>query len=504
MAGMSYTFQDSRGVNAGLNGPDPLKGYAPNFLYISQDNGSGVKSIGGGTPNQATQISYFGRLTYTYDNRYSIQANFRADAFDSSKLSKKSRWGYFPSVSAGWTISNEPWMAGVKDALNMDFLKFRASWGVNGNIAVLSGYKYSSTIDYNSTEYQYNPDDREVTHGSVPSGQPNPDLKWETSKQLDLGLDARFFQNRLTIGVDYFDKRTEGLLVNISPILESGIASSTVNAGSVKNSGIELEAGWQDNIGDFSYGINANFSTLKNLVTYLEPTVGRQEGARFSNFWSGPSFEEGHSVWYMRALNFAGVDHETGRPLFYNKDGEKVGTDVISTNDLTDMGSTIPTYNYGITINMAWKGFDMIIFGTGAGGNVLMPCIYRVEHPRINSLKYFYENAWTPSNKDAKMPSVESTWNQVSFWSSSANIFKGDFFKIKQIQLGYTLPQSLTKKVAIDNLRIYTSLDDFFLFSKYPGFDPETNSTGAYNGGGLDKGNYPNAKRLVFGVNVTF
>ncbi len=504
MAGMSYTFSDNRGVNAGLNGPDPLKGYAPNFLYISQDNGSGVKSIGGGTPNQATQISYFGRLTYTYDNRYSIQANFRADAFDSSKLSKKSRWGYFPSVSAGWTVSNEPWMEGVKDALSMNFLKFRASWGVNGNIAVLSGYKYSSTIDYNSKEYQYNPDDREVTHGSVPSGQPNPDLKWETSKQFDLGMDARFFQNRLTIGVDYFDKRTEGLLVNISPILESGIASSTINAGSVKNSGIELEAGWQDNIGDFSYGINANFSTLKNIVTYLEPTVGRQEGARFSNFWSGPSFEEGHSVWYMRALNYAGVDHETGRPLFYNKDGQKVGTDVISTNDLTDMGSTIPTYNYGITINMAWKGFDLIIFGTGAGGNVLMPCIYRVEHPRINSLKYFYENAWTPSNKDAKMPSVESTWNQVSFWSSSANIFKGDFFKIKQIQLGYTLPKSLTKKVAIDNLRIYTSLDDFFLFTKYPGFDPETNSTGAFNGGGLDKGNYPNAKRVVFGVNVSF
>ena len=142
MAGMSYTYSDSRSVGASLEGDDPLKGYAENFRYLTQDNGSGTKSISGGSPSQSSQISYFGRLMYTYDNRYSIQTNFRADAFDSSKLSPKNRWGYFPSVSAGWTVSNERF---IKDNISRDilsFLKLRGSWGINGNIAVLSGYPY--------------------------------------------------------------------------------------------------------------------------------------------------------------------------------------------------------------------------------------------------------------------------------------------------------------------------------------------------------------------------
>ena len=140
MAGMSYTYSDSRSVGASLTGEDPLKGYAENFRYLTQDNGSGTKGISGGSPSQSAQLSYFGRLTYSFDDRYSLQTNFRADAFDSSKLSPKNRWGYFPSVSAGWTVSNESF---IKDNISRDilsFLKFRASWGINGNISVLSGY----------------------------------------------------------------------------------------------------------------------------------------------------------------------------------------------------------------------------------------------------------------------------------------------------------------------------------------------------------------------------
>ena len=496
MAGMSYTYSDSRGVNAGLSGTDPLKGYAENFRYITQDNGSGTKTIGGGTPSQSTQISYFGRLMYTYDNRYSIQTNFRADAFDSSKLSQKNRWGYFPSVSVGWTISNESF---VKDNVSRDalsFLKLRASWGQNGNIAVLSNYPYSTTIDYNSAQYQWDVVDPAISNGSKPSGLANPDLKWETSEQLDLGLDARFLNNRLSFSADWYNKNTKDLLMSVNPVYEVGIASTTINAGSINNRGLEFELGWQDTVGDFHYSINANFSTNKNLVTYMNKSGGeRLTGANFADYKLMTCFEEGYPVWYLRGFEYAGLSAD-GNAQYYDKDGKL--TESITDDDLKYLGSGIPTFNYGITLRADWKNFDLTIFGTGAGGNVIMPGVYRTQHPLINSLTYFYEQA------GKTIPDVEKIRTNVQFWSSSANLFKGDYFKIKQIQLGYTLPQNIAKKVMLSNLRIYLSLDDYFVFTQYPGFDPEVASTGAYNGIGIDKGSYPNSKKLLLGVNISF
>ncbi len=494
MAGMSYTYNDSRGVGASLTGEDPLKGYAENFRYLTQDNGSGTKGISGGSPSQSAQISYFGRLTYSYDNRYSLQTNFRADAFDSSKLSPKNRWGYFPSVSAGWTVSNERF---IKDNISRDilsFLKFRGSWGINGNIAVLSGYPYSTSISYNSKNYQFG-EDEALTLGSQPDGLSNPDLTWETSVQTDFGMDLRLFNNRLTLGVDWYNKDTEGLLVNISPVAEVGISSTTVNAGSVNNTGWEFELGWQDNIGDFHYSINGNLSTLKNKVTYLEPSVGHQKGTSFGNMKFSTWFEEGYPVWYFRGYQYAGIG-EDGKANYYAADGSITQSPVDA--DMGYMGSALPPLNFGLTIHMDWKGFDFTLFGSGAAGHQLMPCVYRVDHMNINSLVYFYEES------GKSIPKIENMWNSKEFWSSSAVVFKGDYFKIKQIQLGYTLPKKLTKKAMIDNLRVYASMDDWFVFTKYPGFDPETASTGSTSGMGLDKGSYPNAKKLMFGVNISF
>ena len=495
MAGMSFTYNDSRGVNAGLEGEDPLKGYAENFRYLTQDNGSGTKSIGGGTPSQSSQISYFGRLTYSYDNRYSIQTNFRADAFDSSKLSAKNRWGYFPSVSAGWTVSNERF---IKDNISRDilsFLKFRGSWGINGNISVLSGYPYSTSISYNSKSYQFGTDET-LTLGSQPDGLSNPNLTWETSVQLDLGMDLRLFNNRLTLGVDWYNKNTEGLLVNVSPVAEVGVSSTTVNAGSVNNTGWEFELGWQDTIGDFHYSINGNLSTLKNKVTYLEPSVGHQKGSSFGNMKFSTWFEEGYPVWFFRGYQYAGINPENGKADYYAADGSLTQSPVDA--DMGYMGCALPPVTFGLTIHLDWKGLDFTLFGTGAAGHQLMPCVYRVDHMNINALTYFY-------NESGKsIPKIENMWNSKEFWSSSAVVFNGDFFKIKQIQLGYSLPKQWLKKIFISDLRIYASMDDWFVFTKYPGFDPETASTGSSTGMGLDKGSYPNAKKLMFGVNLTF
>ena len=499
MAGMSYTYSDSRGVGASLTGEDPLKGYAENFRYISQDNGSGTKGISGGSPSQSAQISYFGRLTYSYDNRYSLQTNFRADAFDSSKLSTKNRWGYFPSVSAGWTVSNEPFFKNHISPSFISFLKFRGSWGINGNISVLSGYPYSTSISYNSKSYQFG-EDEALTLGSQPDGLANPDLTWETSVQTDFGMDLRMFNNRLTFGMDWYNKDTEGLLVNISPVAEVGISSTTVNAGSVNNTGWEFELGWQDTVGDFHYSINGNLSTLKNKVTYLEPSVGHQKGSSFGNMKFSTWFEEGYPVWFFRGYQYAGIG-EDGKALYYtapDEDGNVGTTQAPVDADMGYMGSALPPLNFGLTIHMDWKGLDFTMFGTGAAGHQLMPCVYRVDHMNINSLVYFYEES------GKSIPKIENMWNSKEFWSSSAVVFKGDYFKIKQIQLGYTLPKRWTKRILLDNLRFYVSMDDWFVFTKYPGFDPETASTGSSTGMGLDKGSYPNAKKLLFGVNVSF
>ncbi len=494
MVGMSYTYSDSRGVGASLTGEDPLKGYAENFRYLSQDNGSGTKGISGGTPSQSAQLSYFGRLTYSYDNRYSIQTNFRADAFDSSKLSPKNRWGYFPSVSAGWTVSNEPFFKDNIDRSIVSFLKFRGSWGINGNIAVLSGYPYSTSISYNSKSYQFGTDET-LTLGSQPDGLSNPNLTWETSVQTDFGLDARFFNNRLTFGMDWFNKNTEGLLVSISPVAEVGISSVTVNAGSVNNTGWEFELGWQDTIGDFHYSINGNLSTLKNRVTYLEPSVGHQKGSSFGNMKFSTWFEEGYPVWYFRGYKYAGIG-EDGKANYYAADGSLTQSPVDA--DMGYMGSALPPVSFGLTLHMDWKGLDFTLFGTGAAGHQLMPCVYRVDHMNINALTYFYEES------GKSIPKIENMWNSKEFWSSSAVVFRGDFFKIKQIQLGYTLPKKWLRQIFIDNLRVYASMDDWFVFTKYPGFDPETASTGSTSGMGLDKGSYPNAKKLLFGINISF
>ncbi len=503
MAGMSYVENNSDNVSASASGPDILTGYEKNFQYLNYVNtASNTKRSFSNAPSRSANISYYGRIAYNYDNRYNFQANFRADAFDSSKLSKQSRWGYFPSFSAGWTISNEKFF---KNNVNRDIvnqIKLRASWGRNGNINVLSGYQYAATIDYNSKLYQYGITDGTVSYGSAPSGLSNPNLKWETSDQIDLGLDARFLRNRLTLGIDWYDKKTKDLLVSIAPIPEIGVNSTYVNAGSVLNRGLEIELGWRDSIGDLSYSISGNFSTLKNEVTYLDPAIYRLEnGSQFYNNRARTAFEVGYPIWYMRGYKLEGIDQETGKPIFYDANGD--GN--IEDGDRTYIGKGIPDYTFGLTVSLEWKGFDFNLYGAGVGGNQILNLYYQADGPMRNSLRYFYDNAWTETNKTAKVPSCISVVNDWTYWSSSGVIFDGGYFKIKQIQLGYTLPEKLLKKIFIKGVRAYVSFDDFFCFTRnYPGFDPETATTGSANGMGLDLGSYPTTRKIVAGINIKF
>ena len=496
MVGMSFQKSTSNNVNGSLtaNGEDALKKNDPLFYYLNYANASATKGVSGET-NESTKYSYFGRLSYDFMGRYLLQASLRADAADLSKLSKKTRWGYFPAVSVGWTLSEEKFFAPLKSWF--DSLKFRASWGQNGSLSALGGYSYSTDMALGGL-YPFS-SGINYTQAAAPSTMGNDDLKWETSEQLNFGFDGILLGGRMTFGVDYFIKKTKDLLVwGTTPSLIIGGSTSPMNAGNVENKGFEFELGWRDHIGDFNYSIRGNLSTLSNKVTYIDPSITRLSGSNFHTY-TITYFEKGYPVYYFRGYKFAGIDSETGNPLFEDLDGDGK----VSDGDLTCIGDAIPDFTYGITLTAAYKGIDLTVFGTGSYGNQIFNCINRPDYAASNRLKeVFYDNRWTAENKNGTVPRAGAN-DMDKYACSSAMVYDGSFFKIKQIQLGYTLPKSLINKVFLSHARIYASLDDFFTFSKYPGFDPEA-ATNATSGMGIDKGGYPTSKKVVLGLNIEF
>lgn len=512
MAGTSYSQSRSYSASAGISGSDTggvidfgIKRDDPLFYYISQATPTATKSVGGGVENFSRKNSYFGRVGWSYLNKYNVQATFRADAADLSVLPKPMRWGYFPSVSAGWTLSEESFFMPLKSILN--YAKLRASWGQNGSIAGLGGYSYANDITSAGqypTGLQNSDGSYQYIIGYAPSMSGNQELKWETSEQINFGLDLRFLRDRLTMSLDWFDKRTKDLIVTgITTSTIVGVNASPMNAGNVDNKGVELEIRWRDQIGDFGYSISGNFSTLKNRVTYLHPTLkDGLAGTGVRNYGTVTRFEIGYPAWHLYGYEFAGVDSSTGEALFnhYNDDGSVTTTTDPADADKRHLGSGIPTYNYGLTFNADWKGIDFMMFMSGAGGNQILNALNNIDYTS-NRLVYLTEDRWTPTHTNGTMPAAGAA-NYAKFLTSSGVVMDASYLKIKQIQLGYNFPKSVINRILIDQLRIYASLDDWFTFTKYPGFDPEIVGVGASMG--VDKGNYPTSKKVVFGVNVTF
>ena len=491
MLGMSYSENNFTYVSAGV---DKTAKHDPLYADVSYPAGDAVKSTAGYNLINR-KLSYFGRLAYDYQNRYMLQAAMRADAADTSVLPGTNRWGYFPSVSAGWVISNERFFT-EKNNTPLTFLKLRASWGQNGSIAGLADYMYDATI-LSGINYPMSGDVSYET-GSLPSATGNYDLKWETSEQIDLGIDLRMLNDRLSFGFDYYEKKTKDLIVTgITPSLIVGNTTSPMNAGNVKNSGFEFELSWRDHIKDFSYSVKANIATLKNKVTYLHETLERIASTTSAGIGTMNYFEEGHPIWYMRGYECTGIDPQTGDPMFKDKNDD----DIIGDADQTEIGSAIPDFTYGITLTAAWKGFDLTIFGSGSHGNDVFAGYNRTSRMKANTLKEFYDGRWIAVGDNAKYARSNPS-NYDKYLKSSKFVFDGSYFKIKQIQLGYNLPKNLLKQVGLSNLRLYCSLDDFFTFTKYPGFDPEFTSTGSAMG--LDMGSYPSSKKVVLGLNVVF
>ncbi|MDN5553983.1 SusC/RagA family TonB-linked outer membrane protein [Prevotella sp.] len=496
MVGMSYQESTYDYVQGGLNanGEDALLKNNPLFYYLNFASASAVKSVAG-EKTRTAKLSYFGRLSYDYAGKYYAQFSLRADAADLALLPKNTRWGYFPAASLGWTVSEEKFFTPLRNTINS--LKLRASWGQNGSLSALSGYSYSTDM----TQSGLYPFTSGINYlrGVSPSTMGNDNLKWETSEQTDIGIDAYAFNSRLNFSMDYFNKKTKDLLIwNTTPSLEIGGNTSPINAGNVSNKGFEFELGWRDHIKDFSYGIRANLATISNKVTYIDPSITRLAGSTFHTY-TVTYFEQNYPVYYFRGYKFAGIDPKTGNPTFADLD--KSGN--ISDGDLTYIGDAIPNFTYGLTITAAYKGFDLTIFGTGSQGNDIFNCINRPDYAASNKQKeLFYTDRWTVNHTKATQPRAGAA-NMDKYACSSAMVFDGSYFKIKQIQLGLTLPKKWISKIAVSNARVYLSLDDFFTFTKYKGFDPEA-SANATSGMGIDKGTYPMSKKFVLGFNIDF
>lgn len=477
MVGMSY---QNSWYDYTSGSTDTFSNAAANFRYLNYSTADAIDTVAG-EESISRSISYFGRVGYTYDNRYSIQATFRADAYDTSKLSPEARWGYFPSVSLGWNISNERFMDSVSKS-TLSLLKVRASYGVNGNVNILSGYPYASSL---------NVSDRYPIGGSIistisPSDiLANPSLEWETSKQFDFGVDVRMLSDRLSFAVDFFDKNTTGQLVSMTSPLSSGTSTVTRNVGKVNNRGLEYEIGWQDSIGDFSYGVSTNGAFLHNEVVDMGGN-SRIAGLGIS------VFDQGHPVWTHYGYNYLGVAKD-GTAIYedLNDDG------VINDKDKTYLGSGIPKFTYGLTLNAAWKGFDMVIFGSGVAGNKLF---LNVGSAYNNRNADFWNKSWDLLGDKALYPHPDPN-GDTHYNKSSMLLSNGSYFRIKQIQLGYTLPEKLVKTAAMTKARVYVSLDNFFTFTNYLGADPETATA---DGSGIDFDNYPTPRTFTVGCNITF
>lgn len=506
MAGMSYSDNETDRTYVNTNS---LTNEASNYRFLDYSTPAADDNVNGYRDTKR-QIAYYGRLSWSFLNRYNVQVNFRADSYDAAYLDLDHNWGYFPSVSAGWVFTEENFMKNAAGGNSpLTFGKLRISYGKNGSISNLAsngGYMYRATLASGATVisgFPISPANNtyymngQLYSGTYPGSRlANPTLRWEESKQFDLGLDLRFFNGRLNFTMDYYNKNTEGLLVESVAPLTTGADRVWQNLGRVNNQGFEFELEWKDRIGDFGYSIKGNLATVKNKVAEYRGEGTRINGATIMGGQGYATFfEEGYPLWYIRGYQIDHIDQNTGEAIYkdLNGDGE------ISDADRTNLGKGIPDFTYGFTIALDYKGFDFSVYGAGASGSSIL---YGLAGLANQKPMFLYEDRWTESNRNASMPSALYQKDQ-KFYNSDAFVFSGSFFKIKQIQLGYTLPKSILKKISMDSIRAFVSLDNFFTFTDYPGNDPEVRPTDS-NSMACDFGGYPISKSVSFGINVGF
>jgi TonB-linked SusC/RagA family outer membrane protein len=455
---------------------------------------------------ESTMASVFGRLSYDFKGKYLFEGSLRRDG--ASEFPIGAKYGVFPAISGGWVASKEDFL----QSEYISYLKFRASWGQNGSRSNLPGNTDQEL--WNLVARYPNDQDQFVSGGWIRQNI-NADLRWETSQQTDIGFDLRMLKDKLSLTFDYFNRETKDLIATGGPLYSSGNGPAPTNLGTVSNNGAEIELGYRDEDSEFKYGVSMNVSFLSNKVTEMNvPTPVDGLGVR-NRFLT--RFELNEPIWYFRGYKTDGVFKDAAEATAYNTKYGRTGADAftagdlkvvdadgngqINSNDITKIGDPNPNMIFGGNIYMKYMGFDFNLSFQGTQGNDLYMGWFREDRPGSNKPAYFFEDRWTPSNTGASMPKANNT--SLFFYNGDKMIADGSYIRIKQLQLGYTIPSAITSKFNINSLRGYVSLDDYFTFTAYKGYDPEVGSNDNTLQG-LDRGRYPTAARLVFGVSVNF
>ena len=480
----------------------------PNYAYIDMATNNTSASAGGGAWHSSF-VSYFGRVNYDFAGKYILTATYRADG--SFRFGPNNRFGYFPSLSVGWNIYKENFMKNV-DWVNS--LKLRASWGQTGSDNI-GDYKYVSTISTYARNYYWGNDVQQV--GASPSGVSNDNLKWETSEQANIGVDAILFKD-FSATLDLYSKQTKDLLLTIPIPLYVGNSAPTGNAGNVTNRGIELSLGYHKMIGKVYVDLSVNGAYNHNEVTYVGNTNGFVIGSDASNqMKSATRMQAGFPIGYFWLYKMDGIFQTQSEISNYRGGAGKTiiqpnavpgdikfrdvnGDGKIDDNDRSYVGSPHPKYNYGINATVRWKGFDCNVFFSGLAGNQIFNILHRWDLPTANYPTSIL-GRWHGEGTTNTAPRVSTGDLNGNFTNPSTFFLEdGSYLRLKNVSLGYTFTN--LKKYKIQTLRLYASGTNLFVLTKYTGLDPEV--SGSALGLGIDHGVYPQPRVFYFGASIGF
>ena len=448
--------------------------------------------------------SYFGRINLSWDDRYLLEANLRADG--SSRFAPGERWGYFPSVSAGWALTEEPFMQGVRSQLSL--LKLRASYGSLGNNATTSYYMYQSL--YATANAVLN---GTIAGGFAQTALSNARLTWERTSMADVGFDYALLDGRLGGSFDWYDKQTDGILISLPVPLEHGTSAvPNQNAGAVRNRGIEFDINWNDRIGPVTYRLGFNMGYVRNRVTKFQGDVSSingvykiQEGKPINQLYVmhvDRIVRDEADLAYVEKLVEANPDYfatyqrpELGDFLYADTNGD--GN--LDADDRIEVGhGNLPTFTYGASLGLRWKQLDLSLLLQGVGDYKVYynNQAFRFVAVMGQSLnKDITDHAWTPENPyGSKYPILRNNADGRNNIASDALVHNAAYLRCKNLQLGYTLPKHLSRRVAIERLKVYGSIDNLFTVTRFPGLDPEVGATVGY----------PVVRQYSVGIDISF
>jgi len=471
-------------------------------------------NLGGGQSESRLQSGFF-RGNFSWDDKYVLTATMRADG--SSKFMSDKRWGYFPSFAGSWNVHNESFMSGLSTILPV--LKVRAGWGQVGNQGSAGNFDYVSSV---KGGYIYALNGIPV-EGAVQEQLANTELMWESAEQLNVGIDFGLLDNKLTGTVDYFIRNTKDMILSKPIPMYAGKKKPAVNAGTMQNKGVEFTLNYANSKGDFKYDVGVNLTVIKNEITSLAGGDPIRSGGA-GRLGNSTKTEVGKEIAYFYGYQTDGLFKTQEQLDAYKKDGVAIQPNAglgdvkfldlnddgkITELDMTYLGSASPLLTGGFNVNMAYKGFDLVLFLSGSFGNEIVnsmrQTLYNSKMFETNISRDMAVNSWTPQNPTSDVPRLNAAdLNKNTENFSDLYVEDGSYLRLKNLQFGYTLPTSLTKKIGVKNFRIYSTFDNLLTLTKYSGLDPEL--FGLYGNPfyyGIDMVNYPQPRTYSLGINVT-